>query len=326
MKILFCGKGFKFAASILSRKIEEANKKLEGNNIELIFQDYSMDLKSQLKDIKILIPTMEEINDNVINNAPGLRLIQQFGVGLEGVDIPTATKNEIYVANAKGTNGITVAESAIFLMLALVKRLNKINESFKDKRLGFPVANELYNKTLGIIGLGDSGKELAKRARCFGMNIIAIKKTPKPELKHELGLEFLGTSEDLDYILKNADYISLHLPATKETINLLDEREFSLMNKKPFIINVARGTIINKNALENALKNNSISGVALDVFWEEPPDPNDSIYQFENVITTPHIGGTSHESVGRIADLVVHNILCVLNNQFKRLKNIQNSF
>ncbi|MHA1270127.1 MAG: 2-hydroxyacid dehydrogenase [Candidatus Helarchaeota archaeon] len=330
MKILFAGTGFKFAANTLSKKINEINYKLDDKNrLELVFQDYSKKLEDQLEDIVVLIPTMEKINEKIIlkGSKSGLRLIQQFGVGLEGVDINTATRCKIYVANAQGTNGITVAETTIFLMLALAKKLKSLNKSFKERQLGFPVADELYNKTLGIIGLGNSGIELVKRAKAFGMKIIAIKKTPNPQLIKSLGIDFLGTSKDLNYLLQNSDFISLHLPATDETINMINVDQFKMMKKKPFLINVARGPIINKDALIMALENNLIKGAALDVFWNEPPDPNDKLFlNFDNVITTPHIGGTSNESVNRIANIVIHNISSIFNNKINELKCVVNKF
>ncbi|MBD3228162.1 MAG: lactate dehydrogenase [Candidatus Lokiarchaeota archaeon] len=327
MKIFFAGIGFESLREILIKKINEKNQKIKTNEkLELVFQDHSKTLASQVEDASVLIPTMEKIDKEIIKSAQKLQLIQQFGVGLEGVDIKFATDSKIYVANAAGTNGITVAESVIFLMLALSKRLNKIEEHFENGELGQPVGNELYNKTLGIIGLGNSGKELAKRAKAFNMKLIAIKKNVNPDLADKLGLDFLGTPKDLDYILKNSDYISLNLPANKETINLLDESKFLLMHKRPFIINCARGPIIERKALKKALENDLISGAALDVFWEEPPNPNDSIFEYKNVIATPHIAGTSHESIFRMADIVVHNILSIFNKDYENLKCVVNNF
>ncbi|TFF89346.1 MAG: hypothetical protein EU549_00970, partial [Promethearchaeota archaeon] len=150
---------------------------------------------------------------------------------------------------------------------------------------------------------------------------------PNPDLADNLGLDFLGSPDDLDYILKNSDFISLNLPANEETINLLDYDKFSLMEKnKPYLINCARGPIIKKPDLMKALENDLISGVALDVFWYEPPDPNDPIFKYENVITTPHIAGTSHESVSRMADVVIHNILSIFNKENNNLKCVVNKF
>ncbi|MHA1310742.1 MAG: NAD(P)-dependent oxidoreductase [Candidatus Helarchaeota archaeon] len=330
MKILFAGTGFKFAANKLIEKIDEINNKIDYNErLELIFQDSSRSLLSQIEGISVIIPTMEKIDESIIKKGSNskLKLIQQFGVGLEGIDIDSATKYKIYVANAQDSNAITLAESVFFLMLSLSKRSNLINKAFKKRQLGSPVSTELYNKTLGIIGLGRSGTEIAKRAIAFGMKVIAIKKTPNPELAHKLKLDFLGTADNLDYILKNSDFITLNLPANEETINLIDIKQFEMMEKKPYIINVARGPIIKKEALISALERNLIKGVALDVYWNEPPDPKDDLFtKFDNVITTPHIGGTSVESVMRMADIVVHNILAISKGKVQSLKNVMNKF
>jgi len=227
------------------------------------------------------------------------------------VDKKAAKERGIYVANCAGANDVTVAESAIFLMLALSRRLNEIQSSFEKKILGHPIGTELMGKTLGIVGLGASGKELAKRAYHMGMKILATKRVVEEELVSKYNLEFLGGPQDLKTLLEKADYVSLHTPLTEETRNLISESELKQMKPTAYLINVSRGPVIDKHALLKALQHKWIAGVALDVYWLEPADPRDPIFQFDNVITLPHIAGSSQESQDRMEEIVVGNIFRV---------------
>jgi phosphoglycerate dehydrogenase-like enzyme len=188
--------------------------------------------------------------------------------------------------------------------------------------LGHPIGSELYGKHLGIIGLGNSGIELAKRAHSMEMKILALKRTPTEELISKYNLEFLGGPEDLNYVLKESDYVSLHTPLTEATRGFISTTEFKQMKSSAFLINVSRGPVIDRNALLVALKEKLIAGVGLDVYWEEPANPDDPIYQFENVITLPHIGGSSVESQIRMTETVVSNIIRI--SEEKKPINIQN--
>ncbi|MHA1799334.1 MAG: NAD(P)-dependent oxidoreductase, partial [Candidatus Helarchaeota archaeon] len=155
---------------------------------------------------------------------------------------------------------------------------------------------------------GQSGIELAKRAAAFEMEIIAIKRNINHSDKYEFKLAFLGGKNDLDYLLERADFISIHVPLTPETRHLFRKREFQLMKPTAFIINVSRGPIIEKDALHFALKNKLIAGAGLDVFWNEPEDPNDPLFK-ENVIILPHIAGSTRESHDRMINVIVQNVL-----------------
>lgn len=301
--ILFCGEGWKTAADRIKRRVTE---------FEFRMQDMAgRPLVEQVTDVDVIIPTMEKITRKIIEAAKKLKLIQQFGVGLEGVDKEAAKERGIYVANCAGANDVTVAESAIFLMLALSRRLKESQNSFNNKILGHPIGTELLGKTLGIVGFGASGRELAKRAYSMGMKILATKRIPDKELVLKYNLEFLGSPQDLATLLKEADYVSLHTPLTVETRSLISERELKQMKPSAFLINVSRGPVIDKAALLKAIEQNWIAGVGLDVYWEEPADPNDPLFQFDTVITLPHIAGSSQESQERMTDVVVGNIYLV---------------
>ncbi|MHA1264654.1 MAG: 2-hydroxyacid dehydrogenase [Candidatus Helarchaeota archaeon] len=313
MIILFCGAGWKTAAERVRRGVLE---------FEFRMQDMERPLEEQVEDVDVIIPTMEKITRQVIEKAKNLKLIQQFGVGLEGVDKEAAREHGIYVANCAGANKIMVAESALFLMLALSRHFKESQRLFENRVLGHPVGNELFGKTLGIVGFGSSDQELAQRAVCMGMKVYAIKRNPTPELVGKYRLAYLGGAGDLGTLLEASDFVSLHTPLTKETKDLIGEPQLQRMKPTAFLINVSRGPVINKTALLKALQNQWIQGVGLDVYWEEPADPADPLFQFENVITLPHIAGTSHESQQRMAEIVVGNIRRVARGE--KPINLQN--
>jgi len=303
VKILFCTAGFSQAINALRKYLPKG--------FEVVARNENIPFTEQVRDFEVLIPAMAKITREVMLAAPKLKLIQQCGVGLEGVDIEAARELGIYVANVPGANAISVAEHVIFLMLALARKFNEASKSFREGKIGEPAGHEIYGKTLGIIGLGRSGTELAKRAKALGMRVLAIKKNPNSELARKLELDFLGGPGDLDFVLENSDFISIHVPLTSETRNLIGEREFKLMKKTAYLINIARGPIVNREALYKALKERWIAGAALDVFWEEPPNPDDPLFKLDNIIVTPHVAGVTHEAYDRIAKEVAENIVRV---------------
>ncbi len=313
MKILFCGEGWKSAAERVRKRVKA---------FEFRMQDMSRPLVEQVADVDVIIPTMEKITREIIEAAKNLKLIQQFGVGLEGVDLQAAKEHGIYVANCVGANSITVAESALFLMLALSRRLKESQKAFNKRVLGHPIGWELMGKTLGIVGFGSSGRELAKRAYCMGMKIMAIKRVIEEDLIQKYHLDFLGEPKDLDKLLERADFVSLHTPLTSATRNLISEPQLKKMKPTAFLINVSRGAVIDKAALLKALQNKWIAGVGLDVYWEEPANPEDPLFQFDNIITLPHIAGSSQESQDRMEEIVVGNIFRIAEG--KEPINIQN--
>jgi phosphoglycerate dehydrogenase-like enzyme len=150
------------------------------------------------------------------------------------------------------------------------------------------------------VGLGATGRALARVARGFGMEVIAVKRTPAPEPD----VSWIGGASELDTLLARADYVSLHVPASSETRGLLDAARLGRMKPSAFLINVGRGELVDKGALLDALQGGRIAGAGLDVYWDEPPDPDDVLFRLDNVVATPHIGGTTYEAMDRIADRV----------------------
>jgi phosphoglycerate dehydrogenase-like enzyme len=253
---------------------------------------------------------MSRITASVIAAAPRLKLIIQFGAGLDGVDAAAAGARGIPVRNVAGVNADAVAELAVFLMLALARRLPAHRRSFERRVVGDPVGTELTGKTLGIVGLGASGRALARIGRGIGMEVIGVRKrmtaAPVPEVS------WLGGAGDLAALLERSDYVSLHVPASPETRGLIDASKLSKMKPSAYLINVGRGELVDRAALVDALTQGRIAGAGLDVYWEEPPDPEDPLLQMENVVATPHIGGLTQEALARVADQVAATLRATL--------------
>jgi phosphoglycerate dehydrogenase-like enzyme len=259
-------------------------------------------LEAQVGDAEALIPSMARITAPVIAAAPHLKLILQFGAGLEGVDRAAAEARGIPVRNVAGVNAQGVAELALFLMLGLARRLPEHSRSFARGVVGDPVGSELLGKTLGVVGLGATGRALARMARGIGMRVIGLRRSPGSG--QDPDAEWVGGPEDLDRLLAEADYVTLHLPTTPETRGLIDARRIAKMKPSAFLVNVGRGGLVDRDALVQALRDRRIRGAGLDVYWEEPPDPNDPLLAMDNVLATPHVGGVTEEGMVRLADRV----------------------
>lgn len=263
-----------------------------------------------LRGFDVLIPTMTVVSKAHLVEADRLRLIQQSGVGLEGVDIEAAKSLNIRVANVPADisgNADSVAELGIYLMLGLSRNVRQIPESFANGLMGYPRGRALLGKTVGIIGLGGIGRALAKRLKPFGVRLVGIKRQDPQKAKEELGLEWAGTPAELDELLNMSDYVVLCLPVTDESRNMLNRRSFRAMKRDAFLINLSRGGLVDRDALEEALSTGTIAGAGLDVFWKEPVDPNDPIFK-HNVLATPHIGGATDVSIQGIMREVAENI------------------
>jgi phosphoglycerate dehydrogenase-like enzyme len=258
----------------------------------------------------VVIPTMSRITEPLLGTADRLRLIQQVGSGLEGVDIASARKRGIRVANVPTDacgNADSVAELGIYLMIGLTRDFRGMAASFAHRKIGEPRGTTLMGKTIGIVGLGGIGKALVKRLRAFDVRLIGIKRDDPRGAQRELGLDWVGGSKDLEKLLGLSDFVILCLPVTDESRNLLNEQTFAAMKKGSFLINLSRGGLVNRDALEKALATGQIAGAGLDVFWEEPVDPADPIFR-HNILVTPHIGGSTDVSITGIARIVADNI------------------
>ena len=269
-----------------------------------------------LKGFDVLIPTMCSVSETLLETADQLRLIQQCGAGLEMVDLKAAQKSNIQVANVPtdiSGNADSVAELGIYMIIGLSRDVRGMAKSLTEQKMGQPQGRALTGRTIGLIGLGGIGRALIKRLKAFGVTLIGIKRHNPIEAMKELGMDWVGGVEDLTDLLARSDFVVLCLPVTPESVNLIDDKAFEAMKSEAFLINLSRGGVVDHGALKDALASGKIAGAGLDVFWEEPPDPGDPVFNY-NVVATPHIAGSTDVSMRGIVKVVAENIRRLENN------------
>jgi D-3-phosphoglycerate dehydrogenase len=241
----------------------------------------------------LIVRSAVDVNADVLRNAGKLRVIGRAGVGVDNIDLDAATKAGIAVMNTPGANAVAVAEHTLALMLALARSISRADSTtragkWEKKSLQ---GTELRGKTLGIIGLGRIGMEVAKRAKAFDMKLIAHDPFVAASVARDLEIQLA----ELDQVYAAADYLSLHVGLTPQTTGMINEQSIKKMKKGVRIVNCARGELLDEAALAAALQSKHVAGLALDVFAEEPPK-NSPLLVLENVIATPHIAGSTNEA------------------------------
>ncbi len=247
----------------------------------------------------VLVRSKTKCTKEWIDSAPNLKLIIRGGVGLDNIDLGYAKEKGIAVHNTASASAIAVAEMAFALMVAVPTRLVEAHQSMKEGRWAKKEMKrtELYGKTLGLIGAGNIGTELARRAAAFGMTVIAF----DPIItSHEI-----AELVPFDELLARADFISLHVPLTEKTRGMIDSESIAKMKDGVVVVNTARGQCVVEEDMAAALESGKVRAYATDVWYSDPPEPTSPILSAPNVIMTPHIGASTKENMGRIGDVVV---------------------
>ena len=295
------------------------DKALPGMNIVAAPASMEDDEKVQLvRDADFIILFPSYVSDRVLQSAPNCKLVQLLSAGYDQMNLPLAADLGIAVSNNGGANRVAVAEHTMMLMLACHRRMMFYANSVKagrwkqeqDRRID---VFELEGKTLGIIGMGNIGQQIAKRARAFDLELQYYDTYhPLPPTEEErMGL----TAVPLDSLLQTSDVVTLHVPLTRETYGMIGKRELELMKPTAVIINTSRGGVIEETALVEALLSKTIAAAGLDVMEHEPPGPNDPLLQLENLIITPHTAGPTLESIPKRAANAFENIQRVWEGQ-----------
>ncbi|HXZ81588.1 MAG TPA: phosphoglycerate dehydrogenase [Terriglobales bacterium] len=251
-------------------------------------------LPSALADADALIVrSAVKVTADLLEHAPKLRVIGRAGIGVDNIELEAATRKGIAVMNTPGANAVAVAEHTLGLMLSLARHLCRASELTKSGKWEKKSleGRELRGKTLGIIGLGRIGMEVARRARAFEMTAIAHDPYISPEIARENKVEL----KNLDEVFAQSDYLTLHMALTPQTAGFINATSIARMKKGVRIINCARGELVDEAALAEAIKSGHVAGAAIDVFLEEPPK-NTPLFPLENVVATPHIAGSTHEA------------------------------
>ena len=247
----------------------------------------------------------------VLEALPRLRLISVLGTGTDNIDLEAATALGIVVTNTPGASTVSVAELTIALMLAAARHLAWADRTVRAGRWEHRQGSELRGKTLGIIGLGAIGQEVARLARGLGLRVIAWSFTPDPARAAACGAELV----DLETLLTQADIVSLHLRASPRSVGLLDRQAIFRLKRGAILINTARGALVDEEALADALEQGHLAAAGLDVFAVEPLPPESRLRRLENVVLSPHMGWVTAEASARLTRLPVDNIAAYLAGQ-----------
>jgi D-3-phosphoglycerate dehydrogenase len=253
----------------------------------------------------VLIRSATKMDAEAISAATGLRVIARAGVGLDNVDIPAATAAKVMVINAPTSNIVSAAELAIALMMASARNISPAHASLragKWARSKFS-GTEMFEKTLGIVGFGKIGQLVAHRMKAFGMNVIAYDPYLSAEKVSTLGVKLV----ELDELLKTSDFITIHLPKTKETINLIGEEALSKVKPSVHIVNAARGGVLDEAALYKAITEGRVAGAGIDVYATEPCTDS-PLFSLDQVVATPHLGASTEEAQERAGIDVAHSV------------------
>ena len=259
----------------------------------------------------VLIRSATKLTADLIDRADNLRVIGRAGIGVDNVDVAAATKRGIVVANAPQSNIVAAAEHTMALMLAVARHVPQAHRSLTEgrwERAGF-AGTELYDKTLGVLGFGRIGQLVAQRARGFGMHVLAFDPFVSAERYRELGVEKAETSGQ---VYERADFITIHLPRTEETRGWLDAEAFAQMRDGVFVVNCARGELVDDQALKDALDSGKVAGAALDVFPREPITDHPLFRGYDNVVVTPHLGASTAEAQDRAGVQAAEQVLAAL--------------
>jgi len=262
-------------------------------------------LKNVEKYDALIVRGRTKVTAQVIEKGTKLKVVGRAGVGVDNVDVAAASKRKIAVVNAPTGSTVSVAELALGHMISLARKLPTADKSIKDgkwEKKAF-MGTELSGKTLGLLGSGRIGTEVAKRAQAFGMRAIAYDPYLPPSVAKDNNIALV----DKDTLFKTADFLSIHTALTPETKGMVGAKEFSMMKKNAFLINCARGEVVQEKALADALKTGTIAGAGLDVFEKEPP-AGSPLLGIPSIYMTPHIGASTHEAQYRAGMIIVEQV------------------
>ena len=304
-KILVTPRSFGKTSKVPFEMLQKCNYEIIRN--ESGKQYTEAELLDIVEDIDGMIVGLDTISAAVLRRAKKLKVITKYGVGLDNIDLEEAKKLDIKVTFTPGANNESVADLAFTMMLSLSRDVLKLDNIVRNNRWEKVIGTEVYGKTIGIFGTGAIGKGVAKRAKGFDMEVLAYDIYPDHDFADQYGIKYV----DKKTLLEKSDFISLHVPLTNEMHHFIDEEELNIMKNTAYIINTARGGIINEEALYNALKNRKIAGAALDAFETEPPTSS-KLLELDNILLSPHCGASTTDATNRMGVIAVEGLVSVL--------------
>ncbi len=260
----------------------------------------------------LIVRGRTKVTKEVLAKGTSLKVVGRAGVGVDNIDVAEATNRKIVVVNAPTASTVSVAELALGHMISWCRFLPQADRSIKEgkwEKKSFE-GHEIYGKTLGLIGSGRIGAEVAKRAQAFGMTVMAF----DPYLPAEVARKINVALVDKEKVLRESDFISIHAALTPETKGLIGAKDLAMMKKTAVLVNCARGEIVQEDALADALKNGTIAGAAVDVFEKEPP-AGSSLLAAPHVVFTPHLGASTHEAQSRAGAIIAEQVMKALDGR-----------
>jgi len=276
-------------------------------------------LANEVRDVDaLIIRVMGKISKKIIQNAKKLKVIGHHGAGLDNIDLQAATEHRIPVVYTPEANTESVADHTLGLMIAVAKKIPQAHYALtrgKNWSVRYEyIGTEIHKKTLGLIGLGRIGRSVARRAKGFGMKVLAYDPYISKGIAKKLSVKLV----DLKALLNKSDFVSIHVPLTKNTYRMIGKRELDMMGSRAFLINTSRGGVVDEAAVYEALVNGKLAGAAFDVYEKEPPDPNSPLFKLNNVIATPHMASHTTEALRRMAVTVAEETVKVLKGKWPK--------
>jgi D-3-phosphoglycerate dehydrogenase len=290
-------------------------KKRDDVDFEILTNDSVASLHPKLKDAHAVTLGGTAFRQAELDAAPGMMVVARLGVGFDAVEVPALNKRKIPLMTTGIANSVSVAEHAMYMLLASARLTKKMDQMVRTNTWGQRLADlpaDLAGKSILVVGMGRIGSRTVKRSVAFEMDVFVI----DPNIS-EAEIKKAGATKvtDLKAILPKVDFVSVHCPKAPETINMFNKETLGLMKPDAFLVNTARGGIINEDALYDALKSGKLRGAGLDVLDKEPPDPTNKLFSLDNVIFSPHMAGVTKEASDRMAVTAIENILSVFDGR-----------
>jgi len=308
MKILITPRSFASFSDKSLKMFTERGYEIKRNNTGRPYEKEEM-LKL-IRDIDGIIIGIDELSAEIIEEADALKVISKYGIGLDNIDINTATNKKIIVTSTPTANVDAVADLAFGLILSLARRIPEADKKTKSGKWEKIIGKSVWEKTLGVIGLGKISRQVVKRAIGFEMNILAFDIVKDKKFVQKYGIKYVN----LEKLLRKSDYITIHIPLNDATRGMISYEELEKMKKNAFLINTSRGGIVDEEALYDALRNNKLRGAALDVYNNEPLRES-PLKELDNVIMTPHIGAYTEEAIENMSIQAAQNLIDVLEGR-----------
>lgn len=291
--------------------LEQQGYEIQWNQLGRLYQEE--ELAEVIGDVDGLIVGLDPVTAKVMERGKRLKVITKYGVGVDNIDLKEAKRRGIQVTYTPGANYQSVADFTMTLLLALSRNVVELDQRVRKHRWEKVIGTEIYGKTIGIVGTGEIGKGVAARAKGFAMKLLAYDLNPDWTFAEKIGMAYV----DKETLLKESDVISLHLPLVESTRHFIDRKALGMMKESAYLINTARGGIVDEEALYHALKEQRIRGAALDVFEIEPPNQS-KLLELKNILLAPHCGASTIDATHRMGMMAAMGLISVLEGEIPK--------